>query len=124
MHIWRAILPSLSGQVKISLINILKSRKAALTEFWHTDTILYNSFKEIVRKKARNMMKSEKYQAYIREWLKELNPTDLTKAFRIGAVDAMILDMSGSTSFRVYGGYDYREKLIRECIEEGIIPDR
>jgi len=88
-----------------------------------TDTVLYNSFKEIVKRKAGNMMKNEKYQAYTREWLTE-KPMDLTKAFRIGAVDAMILDMSGSTSFRVYGRYNYRKKLLRECMDEGIIPDR
>jgi hypothetical protein len=87
------------------------------------DTPIGDAFETIVKRKAQNMMSNKKYHAYTGKLLKDLKPNDLTKAFKIGAVDAMILDMAASTGFRKYMERDFWEKLIKECIDAGIIPD-
>ena len=76
----------------------------------------------MVKNKAKNMRNNAKYREYTQNWLKDPEVTDIARAFRIGAVDAMILDTAGEMGIRAYVKYEYRKNLIRECISEGIIP--
>lgn len=71
---------------------------------------------ELIRKKAKAMMKAGDYRSYAKTFAQEIN--DLEKAFLAGAIDAMSFDVGALNNPRRLPSLKERKNLIRELLEE------
>lgn len=88
---------------------------------------MYNCFLEIVKRKANtrkeDIEKGREYKAHYQNLLNDkalLNKMEdqLERAFLIGAVDAMILDVALGLAMPAYVSYSSRTKLIKEILTD------
>jgi len=78
--------------------------------------MLEESFEELVKYKAKRMAEASSWK----DQASRLN-CDF-KAFKVGGWDAMIYDMAFSLGVQKYAARDFRERLIKKWLEEGMDP--